>query len=47
MLKMHIAVLGGGPIGVEMAVAGVRSVKGNGDVFFLIKYSISPGAGGE
>ena len=24
---MHIAVLGGGPIGLEMAVAGVRCVK--------------------
>ena len=34
---MHIAVLGGGPIGVEMAVAGVRSVKGNGYVFFFNK----------
>ena len=29
---MHIAVLGGGPVGLEMAVAGVRCVMENRNV---------------
>ena len=33
---MHIAVLGGGPIGVEMAIASVRSAKQKKVVLFFL-----------